>query len=49
MSKNKQGKAYGSMGIENGKFAIVEGYKLVKGRGKKYSNYKPCYFIFKDG
>ena len=30
MSKNKQGKAYGSIGIENGKFAIVEGYKLAR-------------------
>lgn len=30
MSKKKQGRSYSSLPVENGKFAIVEGYKLAR-------------------
>lgn len=30
MSKRKQGKSYSTLPVENGKFAIVEGYKLAR-------------------
>lgn len=30
MSRRKQGRSYGSLPVENGKFAIVEGYKLAR-------------------
>lgn len=30
MSRRKQGRSYGSLPAENGKFAIVEGYKLAR-------------------